>query len=366
MVANDENNNKRRRLLSDDSNGETPVRFLDLPLKMIIQFLLPADRLALSTTCKVALTEVESYCEVVIKVIADKHDCKVDDSFQERIRDQARKRIQSSMGIGRNTERPLELPFRLLLPTAFQTCLTMTTMAEKSKVSEMVLLPSENRLALKTKDYHHRGFINVFELSTKDCVATLDLSIAMLNLVEPTFAVLGICFLNDNKILLRSLEWICLWTLADETSTRSEQNQNVHLLFKTPPATLRTHTWVRNMLRMNQDQFIFVTEASTSTGCSIYTSSVHQEFEFQRFDVKERYLTTLFTMQLERINRLQLAGVIGQKWLVFVAFGKISGSPLWSSCLQSRKEGASRFLWRSHRPLHTAIRRQHILYAGWN
>jgi hypothetical protein len=68
---------------NDGMTRESPnPNLLDLPLQLITSFLQPDERLAVATTCKLALTEVEAYCERVYRTIAS---CHIDKDFQERV-----------------------------------------------------------------------------------------------------------------------------------------------------------------------------------------------------------------------------------------------------------------------------------------
>lgn len=126
--------------------------------------------------------------------------------------------------------------------------------------------------------------------------------------------LLGIDFLDEDKILFRSDDWICLWTMASMVVSDDHDKQNVQLLYKIPPDTDVLTTWVQDIHCISPNQFIFITKTQEY--------QVAADYEMRTFDVRTQSLRPFVTINdREMIDSLRLVGTTGRKWLVFWARG---------------------------------------------
>lgn len=302
---------RKRPHLTDRNDGikSTETSLLDLPMQRIICYLCPnPDRLAISATCKVALEQVELYCRRVLKTITGPKNCNVDDSFHERIRYRTRLQQQLRQKSTTTTDDD-ELPFRLLVQKALKTHLTR--IGKASSFRQLVLSPSQKKLVAEMESSR---MIKLFDLFSKECVATLDIFKAISEKGLNGYFLNELRFLDDDKVLFHHHDWICLW----DSTVSDTHEQNFQLLYRIPPDTHTSWTWVQDIIRTSRDEFIFVTKLCHT----VHRLERTCDYDFRSYDFRTKSFTTLFTLKLKEteIAHVQLVGIVCHKFLVFWAY----------------------------------------------
>jgi hypothetical protein len=113
---------------------------------------------------------------------------------------------------------------------------------------------SENRLALELASRDEGQAVKLFDMTSKTCLATLNLTVA-----KTTLGLRGRVkkwrFLGEDKILFCGDDWICLCRQTSDPTLQQEAT----LLYQISANTLTGVTWVKDIMCINHNEFIYCT-----------------------------------------------------------------------------------------------------------